>query len=249
MRALAENPNPTVADIIPIVGASNDYISRLVELDKQKVRSSERAREIVEETRKLELEAGYLPEDMTPLPEQLTRSILRSSELPEGSFDVQPWDRHPTDPLYQPPPPRGVAPNTGIAPQSFPPQQQWAPPMLEEFRRLDGTVKGDGYLGQVATNGGYMTELSAGLPGTEEGFYPLLGPWLDENEVATLQRGGSATPEMYRKARMAAEERKLVGQPVFAPPGYSSGPVLEQPANQGAKSDGKNGTGKKGRSR
>lgn len=104
-------------------------------------------------------------------------------------------------------------------------QKKWAPPMREDMRRLDGNVKGPGFMGTVKhKSGGDMTELSVGLPGTEEGFYPLLGPWLSKKEIDTLQSGGEATPSMYKKAREAARKRKAKGEPEFAPPGHSSGP-------------------------
>ena len=104
-------------------------------------------------------------------------------------------------------------------------QQLWRPPMRGDLRRLDGNVKGPGFMGTVKhKSGGHMTELSVGLPGTEEGFRPLLGPWLSQKEITTLQSGGKATPAMYRKAEKAERKRKEKGEPAFAPPGYSAGP-------------------------
>ena len=78
-------------------------------------------------------------------------------------------------------------------------QQKWHPPMREDMRRLDGNVKGPGFMGTVKTHDGYdMTELSVGLPGTEEGFYPLLGPWLTKDQITTLSQGGAANADMLR---------------------------------------------------
>jgi len=66
-------------------------------------------------------------------------------------------------------------------------QVKWTTPMREDLRRLDGNVKGPGFMGTVKNKEGYdMTELSVGLPDTEEGFYPLLGPWLSDEEVTRL---------------------------------------------------------------
>jgi hypothetical protein len=102
-------------------------------------------------------------------------------------------------------------------------------PFRPDLVRLDNTLKGPGWIGTVKNPQGQdMTEVSAGMPGTDEGFYPLMGPWLTESELQSLRRGERPSREVYAKARAAAMERERLGQSPFAPQDYSPGPLLPE---------------------
>ena len=93
------------------------------------------------------------------------------------------------------------------------------PPM--DMLRLDGSRKGPGWLGTMKNKEGYdVSELSVGLPGTEEGFYPLLTPNLSPGQVNRLIGGGGATPDMYERSRKHAKNMEQQGKSPFAPGGY-----------------------------
>jgi len=90
--------------------------------------------------------------------------------------------------------------------------------------RADGTLKGQGYFGTLPGPGGTeMTEYSIGVTGPEydwkETEIPLLIPTLTEEERKYLQAGGEPTPEIERKAREFAEQRRNAGKSPFAQPG------------------------------
>ena len=90
-----------------------------------------------------------------------------------------------------------------------------------DMLRLDGSRKGPGWLGTMKNKEGYdVSELSAGLPGTEEGYYPLLTPNLSPGQVNRLVGGGGATPDMYERARAHAKNMRQQGKSPFAPGGY-----------------------------
>ena len=52
--------------------------------------------------------------------------------------------------------------------------------------RSDGTIKSAvGWKGPIKNNitGSTMTELSIGAPGSEEGFYPLINPYMTDEQI------------------------------------------------------------------
>tara|TARA_R100001460_G_scaffold2785_1_gene8782 strand:- start:38 stop:6079 length:6042 start_codon:yes stop_codon:yes gene_type:complete len=61
---------------------------------------------------------------------------------------------------------------------------------VDNSLRLDGTKKSQiGHKGRIKNNvsGKTMTELSAGKPDTEEGFYPLLNPYTTDKQIEFIQ--------------------------------------------------------------
>ncbi len=85
--------------------------------------------------------------------------------------------------------------------------------------REDGTLKGQGYFGELdRPGGGYSTELSfdAGPPG-QEIFGPLLVPTLTPEEVrALLSSDARPSDEIYGKAIDFAKYRMSQGMSPFA---------------------------------
>jgi hypothetical protein len=97
----AATPVKTEMDIIPIEGKSSRMIDKLIGLDNQAVRARARTRKLTGDLRRLETEAGTLPENLTPMPEPLDRQHRRSSEFRPETLQIQPHERHPTDPLFR----------------------------------------------------------------------------------------------------------------------------------------------------
>ena len=61
---------------------------------------------------------------------------------------------------------------------------------VDNSLRLDGTKKSQiGHKGRIKNNisGKIMTELSAGKPDTEEGFYPLINPYTTDKQIEFIQ--------------------------------------------------------------
>jgi hypothetical protein len=89
--------------------------------------------------------------------------------------------------------------------------------LLEYGKRLDGTSKGRGFLGELKRpDGKVSTELSIGVEmDGEENLIPSLVPGLDDSEVKHLLGGGKTTPEILRKAVDHARRRKQVGLSPF----------------------------------
>lgn len=95
--------------------------------------------------------------------------------------------------------------------------------------REDGTMKGQGYFGQVQHSSGRgATELGieegppASFPYTPRGYmnYPSMVPTLSREEVSTMMSGNEGWPEsIYQKARSYAKERLAQGRSPFAQTG------------------------------
>lgn len=83
--------------------------------------------------------------------------------------------------------------------------------------RLDNTSKGDGFLGPLSNvYGGVSTEISAGLPNTDEGYYPLITPNQSFYNLSNLLMGGKPSNDMYDKAQLYSRMRQLTGRSPFA---------------------------------
>lgn len=85
--------------------------------------------------------------------------------------------------------------------------------------RQDGTGKGQGFLGPLATGkqGQYATEIS-----TEENIngkptlFPLITPNQGFKDLSNLLTGGKPTDQMYQQALLHAITRALTGRSTFA---------------------------------
>lgn len=94
------------------------------------------------------------------------------------------------------------------------------PSHQNENKRIDGSLKGPGYLGTLSRpDGGISTELSAGVGiDGEELNIPLLVPTLTRAEVNYLLNNGdvSKMPNIMSKAVDFAMQRRSTGKPYFA---------------------------------
>lgn len=83
--------------------------------------------------------------------------------------------------------------------------------------RIDGTLKGTGWLGELqAHNGDVMTELSStfGVDG-QEILMPLLVPTLTEAETLYLLQGKQPTVDIQNKAFQHGINRIMTGRSPF----------------------------------
>ena len=85
-------------------------------------------------------------------------------------------------------------------------------------KRLDGTEKGRGWLGEIPMKDGrFMTELSIGVDfGGKEVLIPAIVPTLTKEEIQHLSSGGELTDEIIRKAVEHAKIRMSNGYSPFA---------------------------------
>lgn len=103
-----------------------------------------------------------------------------------------------------------------------PPAQQERPQQGRGYGlRVDGTPKGQGFLGELERpGGGISTELSVGVEfDGKEHEIPLLVPTLSREEVDLLLRGDKATPQILQKAVRHARKRIAAGMSPFAQDG------------------------------
>lgn len=87
-------------------------------------------------------------------------------------------------------------------------------------KRVDGTTKGSGFLGELARpDGSVSTELSIGVDfGQGETEIPTLIPTLTAEEKTHLLSGGEPTKEIVDKAVAHARQRAAEGKGAFATP-------------------------------
>lgn len=85
-------------------------------------------------------------------------------------------------------------------------------------KRVDGTPKGRGYLGELKTaDGRIMTEFSVGVDlGDGEEEIPSIVPSLTPEEIEYLRQGNDPTPQIVDKAVEHARQRKQMGLSPFA---------------------------------
>jgi len=105
--------------------------------------------------------------------------------------------------------------------------------------RRDGTPKGQGFLGPLATNdGSTMTEFSG--EATVNGkpmLFPLVTPNQGFKDLSNVLAGGHPSAEMYDRAIQHAESRRLTGRSPFASLGeqqkygqnFADGGMVEDP--------------------
>ena len=88
------------------------------------------------------------------------------------------------------------------------------------WKRPDGTMKGNGFLGVLKMTDGSgkdMSEFSVGVPiNGKEMDIPTLVPTLTKKEIDHLLSGGKPTDEIVKKAAEHAEKRIKEGKSVFA---------------------------------
>jgi hypothetical protein len=89
-------------------------------------------------------------------------------------------------------------------------------------RRADGSLKGRGYLGELARpDGRVSSELSIGLSFDDgiEREMPMLVPTLTNSEVQALLRNEDPSPLVLKKVSEFYWNRMKSGKPAFAAPG------------------------------
>lgn len=87
----------------------------------------------------------------------------------------------------------------------------------KDMYRLDGTLKGPGWLGTLKTNNGRdMTEYSIGVTlDGKQTLIPSLVPTLSLEEIEHLRSGGNVTKPIIDKAVQHAIERIKAGKSPF----------------------------------
>lgn len=105
---------------------------------------------------------------------------------------------------------------------------------VDETKRVDGTTKGDGFLGVLQRpDGKVSTELSIGVQiDGKETQIPTLVPTLTTAEVQTLlalPEGVQPPPAIAQKAVDFAKQRIAEGKPVFAQAGEQPQPLGPEP--------------------
>lgn len=81
-------------------------------------------------------------------------------------------------------------------------------------KRIDGTLKGQGWFGPIQMpTGDVMTEISGGHA---EDLYPLVNPLLTEQQIEHLRLGGAPTQDIWRAGEEWKNRRKSAGLSPFA---------------------------------
>jgi hypothetical protein len=96
--------------------------------------------------------------------------------------------------------------------------------------REDGTQKGKGFLGELATpSGKKATEISIGVRiDGKETLIPTLVPTLTQEEIDYLVQGGKVTKPIVQKAVAHARQRMAEGKSPFAGPGEQVNESIEK---------------------
>jgi len=107
---------------------------------------------------------------------------------------------------------------TNSAGNASAPDDEFPKPITPDSLRVDGTMKGPGFLGKLANvNGKESTELSMGVKiNGKETLIPALVPTLSKDEINWLLENNMPTPEIEAKAAAHAQKRIAEGKPVFA---------------------------------
>jgi hypothetical protein len=97
-------------------------------------------------------------------------------------------------------------------------------PIRKDMFRLDLSHKGPGFLGDIPMTGefegSHMSEVSRGLPGHPDGFYPMLVPGTPPETIERVRAGGEWTQEDEQRAKAHNDLMVSQGLSPFAPGGY-----------------------------
>ena len=92
--------------------------------------------------------------------------------------------------------------------------------MSKYGKRIDGTDKDVGYLGEIRMPNGrdVMTEMSVGEPNTNDTFRPAITQGMHPADINYIRETGKVPEDVYATSERSAEKRKAEGKSPF----YSS---------------------------
>ena len=92
--------------------------------------------------------------------------------------------------------------------------------MAKYGKRIDGTDKDTGFLGEIRMPNGrdVMTEKSVGMPNTDETFRPAITPGMHPADINYMRETDKVPEDVYATSQRSAEKRQAEGKSPF----YSS---------------------------
>jgi hypothetical protein len=89
--------------------------------------------------------------------------------------------------------------------------------MAKYGKRIDNTDKERGYLGELRMPDGrdVMTEMSVGMPNTEDTFRPAITKGIHPADLNYIRETGKVPEDVYATSKRSADKRKAEGKSPF----------------------------------
>ena len=89
--------------------------------------------------------------------------------------------------------------------------------MAKYGKRIDNTNKERGYLGEVRMPDGrdVMTEMSVGMPNTEDTFRPAITKGIHPADLNYIRETGKVPEDVYATSKLSADKRIAEGKSPF----------------------------------